>query len=37
MRLKQAKIDAIEAAENLEKTYNEAIAAFKSYKGEEDE
>ena len=36
MRLKQAKIDAIEAAENLEKTYNEAIAAFKSYKGEED-
>ena len=36
MRLKQAKIDAIEAAENLEKTYNEAIAALKSYKGEED-
>lgn len=37
MRLKQAKIDALEAAENLEKKYNEAIAAFKSYKGEEDE
>lgn len=36
-RLKQAKIDAIEATENLEKTYNEAIAAFKSYKGDEDE
>ncbi|WP_242622705.1 hypothetical protein [Lachnoclostridium sp. Marseille-P6806] len=37
MRLKQAKIDALEAAENLEKKYAEAIAAFKSYSGVLDE
>lgn len=37
MELKQAKIQALESAEHLEKIYNDAIEAMKRYSGNSDE
>lgn len=37
MKLKKAKIEALQASDRLEKLYNEAIEAMKRYSGGDDE